>query len=194
MNETKQAWRRMLGRSLTPGYDGYNGASLDSRWLAYDVFLADMGPRPSKAHGLARLDRSRPFGPGNVEWREPGIVFCGVRRTVEEWADRLGFDRATLYARLQKKWPLDRAFCKPLRGPRPGKHGQSIWALRVNGEADGVTYQDRLSSNYANIESALEIWRGLVSRCLAEGFKCRVELLRRAPTDMDWVEIVSFSR
>ena len=195
MDDTKQAWRRLVGRCLKPGYDGYNGASLDERWSAYDAFLADMGPRPSKGHGLVRIDRSRAFGPGNVEWREPGIVFDGVRRTVDEWAERLGMDPATLYARIQKKWPLEKAFGKALRKtPRPNKHGQSIWALRVDGEADGVTYHGQLSSNYDDMKPALEMWRGLVSRCLAEGFKCRIELLRRAPTDIDWVEIVRFPR
>ena len=36
---------------------------------SFDNFLADMGDRPDK-HTLRRIDKSKPFGPGNCEWRE----------------------------------------------------------------------------------------------------------------------------
>lgn len=35
----------------------------------FEVFLAGVGTRPSKRHRLYRMDKTKPMGPGNFEWR-----------------------------------------------------------------------------------------------------------------------------
>jgi hypothetical protein len=190
--ETKQAWRRMIGRCLFPTYDGYHGAKLCDQWLDYEKFKEDLGLKPGKRHGIVRRDRSKPFEPGNVSWEEDGVVFEGTRRTVKEWAERLGMEETTFYARMLKKWPLERAFCQPVRGGQPrNRHGRSMWALRVNGEADGIKFENQLSNPYGNMKEALWVWRVLVSRCLENGYACRVDLMRRSPEEAGWVKVIS---
>lgn len=39
------------------------------RWRDIASFVADMGPRPSPFHRLARIDRNRGYEPGNCIWR-----------------------------------------------------------------------------------------------------------------------------
>jgi len=190
--DTRQAWRRLVGRCTRPGYDGYHGAPICGRWLSYDAFLEDMGRRPSKWHRLGRVDKARAFEPGNVGWVEDGIPFEGTRLTVAEWASRLGLEKNTLWMRLKKRWPVERAFSKPVRGSRRGIHARSMWALRVDGEADGVTFEKQLSNPYGNMMEAVMAWRALVSRCLEKGYKCKLELMRRSPEEDDWVRVISY--
>lgn len=42
---------------------------LDDFW----TFVADMGDRPSERHKIRRVDKSRPYAPGNVIWYEASI-------------------------------------------------------------------------------------------------------------------------
>ena len=187
--DMKQAWRRLVGRCCNPRYDGYHGARICDRWQSFEAFVEDVGPRPSKWHGIHRVDKDKPFEPGNVEWREDGVMFEGTRRTVRQWARVLGMEEGTLYARMLKRWPLDRAFCQPVRGGR--KHGRSMWAIRADGEADGIKFENQLSNPYGTMKEALKAWRSLVSRCLENRYACRVDLLRRSPEEADWVEVIS---
>ena len=38
-------------------------------WDSFERFKSDMGEPPSTQHRLWRKDKTKPFGPGNVEWR-----------------------------------------------------------------------------------------------------------------------------
>lgn len=40
-----------------------------SEWDDFEVFKRDVGAAPSGKHRLRRIDRKKPFGPGNMEWR-----------------------------------------------------------------------------------------------------------------------------
>jgi len=67
------AWASMRGRCLTPtntSWPSYGGKGIRvcARWDTFDAFLADMGPKPSTAHSLRRMDSSRDFEPGNCAW------------------------------------------------------------------------------------------------------------------------------
>lgn len=190
--EMRQAWVRLVGRCCNPGYDGYHGVRICDRWKSIEAFVEDVGPRPSKWHGLHRIDKTKGYEPGNVEWREDGVMFEGTRRTVRCWANVLGMEEGTLYARILKRWPLDRAFGQSVRGK--ARHGRSMWVLRVDGEADGVKFENQLSNTYGSMKDALGVWRDLVSRCLEKGYGCRIDLLRRSPEEADWVEVISHRR
>lgn len=39
-------------------------------WESFEQFKKDVGEPPSKAHKLRRLDKTKPFGPCNVEWQQ----------------------------------------------------------------------------------------------------------------------------
>jgi hypothetical protein len=118
-----------------PAFDRYGGRGIivcDEWRNSFEVFLADMGPRPSPGHSIDRIDNDRGYEPGNVRWatgseqmknRRPfdvgGKLIChkGEMITVRRLAKRCGLSPSTLYKRLDNGWhpddiaaPADRRF------------------------------------------------------------------------------------
>ena len=55
-----------------------HGKDVCERWRDLWSFVEDMGgSRPSMSHKLARTDNLRPYGPGNIYWREPHVSGLG---------------------------------------------------------------------------------------------------------------------
>jgi hypothetical protein len=52
-------------------YYGARGVRVSPAWEDFQVFLRDMGPRPSSRHRLVRLDHARGYEPGNCRWGIP---------------------------------------------------------------------------------------------------------------------------
>jgi Recombination endonuclease VII len=75
-------------------------------WDNFWVFVADVGLRPSGDHRVARLDKSRPFGPKNFEWQEMVVVSKLDAATKDFKAD---------YARQYRKDNKDKLKCKDLQ-------------------------------------------------------------------------------
>jgi hypothetical protein len=46
----------------------YAGRGLTFEFASFDEWLADLGPRPSRAHSVDRKDNSLGYRPGNVQW------------------------------------------------------------------------------------------------------------------------------
>lgn len=66
-------WSGMWNRCTNPKasnyeYYGGRGITVDPRWEDFDVFVADMGPRPSPRHSIDRIFNTRGYGPGNCRW------------------------------------------------------------------------------------------------------------------------------
>jgi hypothetical protein len=78
-------WTNMVQRCTNPNHErwhryGGRGVTIDPRWMVFENFLEDMGPRPPdpadwtgrKAYwSLDRIDNDRGYGPDNCRWATP---------------------------------------------------------------------------------------------------------------------------
>lgn len=98
------AWQAMRCRcAATKGRDYFTykarGITVCERWRDFCNFLADMGPRPSPAHSVGRIDNDKGYEPSNCRW-ETAEQQQGNRRVSLVWHihDRT-FDSARAAAR-----------------------------------------------------------------------------------------------
>lgn len=121
------AWENMRQRCMNPKFKQYadyggRGISVHPAWLergGFQLFFADVGPRPSPEYTLDRLDNTRGYAPGNVAWRTRTeqnrntrknvyLTYQGERKTLFEWSNLLGIPNSTLRDRLEKKWSVEK--------------------------------------------------------------------------------------
>jgi hypothetical protein len=112
-------WRAMLQRCTDPGHTAFEnyggrGICICDRWLKFEHFRADMGPRPSLNYSLDRYpDQNGNYEPTNCRWATKSqqarnkrnnrlITFCGFTLTLAEWAPLVGISASSLAARLDK--------------------------------------------------------------------------------------------
>lgn len=124
-------WQAMLARCRNPQNPrfakyGGRGIKVCDSWLDYGAFIADMGPRPTLAHSLDRIDNDGGYEPGNCRWATPHqqMTNRSVTRMVEiegqsvplaTLAKLCGIPANTLRFRILKGWPLVDAMTKPVR-------------------------------------------------------------------------------
>ena len=131
-----RVWRKMIERcedARNKDFADYGGRGIAvcRRWRdSFELFYADMGPRPSAQHSIDRFpNNDGNYEPGNCRWatlREQGrnkrnnrlIDVDGVTRTLAEWAERTGIGPSTLWYRLQAGLSPEVAISKPLRADR----------------------------------------------------------------------------
>ncbi len=110
-----------------PEYARYGGRGIKicDRWLeSPEPFIRDMGPRPSLAHGIERIDNDGNYEPSNCRWATMKeqcnnrssnvlITFQGRTMNIAQWATELGISATNIRQRLQKyNMPLDLAMSK----------------------------------------------------------------------------------
>lgn len=122
-------WRGIRHRCLNPRarvfkHYGGRGITVCERWLTFENFYADVGPRPSPAHSIDRYpDNDGNYEPGNVRWATITEQNLNTRRTkyvsrkerisVFEAGARTGLNENTVRARLRSGWTADRAVNAP---------------------------------------------------------------------------------
>lgn len=118
-------WTGMKGRCENPQNDAYadyggRGIRVCDRWLDFDAFLADMGPRPSPRHSIDRKNNDGDYEPNNCHWATPSeqsrntsrnvwIEYEGERMVATDWAARYGLPAPVLLSRIRRGWPIERA-------------------------------------------------------------------------------------
>jgi hypothetical protein len=130
-------WHKMLDRCRRPKhpyYDRYGGRGIKvcERWVRFENFYADMGPRPSPKHSLDRVDNDGDYEPENCRWATQKqqvrnrsntrkLVFRGQTRSMGAWAEMVGIDYRLLWIRLRNGWSVEQALTTPVKPTRPRK-------------------------------------------------------------------------
>lgn len=141
------AWGNMIQRCENPNhpcFDHYGGRDIRvcTRWRkSFAAFLEDIGPRPSPAHEIDRIDNDGHYEPENVRWatrrqqmrnmrRNRPLTCGGETRSVAGWAEHLGLNYSTLGNRLAKGWSTPSALLTPLNESRRRRGGSQASAAR----------------------------------------------------------------
>ena len=140
MSETPtwNAWKNMRKRcnstSTWHGWYAERGIVVCDRWLKFDNFLADMGPKPI-ATSLDRINNDGNYEPANCRWATQrqqssnkrsnrNIELNGIKQPISEWCYLLDIPYHTVIGRLNKLGWSDRdAICTP---PRRFKRLQAL--------------------------------------------------------------------
>jgi len=118
------------------------GVRLDPRWEKFAAFLRDMGPRPSKAHGLYRLDKSLNYTASNCKWalktEQPRktarlLTYKGETLPLSGWAARFGIDMKTLSQRIRSGWDVVSALETPVR------HNPAVTMFTLHGKTQSMS-------------------------------------------------------
>jgi hypothetical protein len=98
---------------------GGRGIAVCERWLKFDNFLADMGPRP-EGMTLERKENNGNYEPGNCRWASRSeqmrnrrnsrfVTYQGKTQTLKDWANEYGLTGSTLWLRWKRGWDFKRA-------------------------------------------------------------------------------------
>lgn len=135
-----RSWSSMRSRCNNPNhhaYDYYGGRGIKvcERWDSFELFLADMGPRPSLSHSLDRIDNDKGYSPDNCRWATQIeqrlnnssirlVEIDGVTRRLFEWSHISGIPFDVLFKRLEAGWDPKRAITQPRRITKPRRRQQ----------------------------------------------------------------------
>jgi hypothetical protein len=127
MSSEYSSWENMHARCNQkhnhPGHGG-RGIIVCARWADFEIFLADMGPKPSRKHSIERKNNNGNYEPDNCVWatdleqqrnksNSQMVSFNGRTQCVAAWAVELNLHKRTLHNRIARGWPIERAFTKP---------------------------------------------------------------------------------
>lgn len=126
-----RAWLAMRKRccdSTHFAFDRYGGRGIDvcPEWLAsFEAFFSDMGPRPTPAHSLERVENNRGYSPDNCVWADKKtqnrntrqnrlVTFRGKTQCVSAWAEELGLPYQRTWGMIRSGHPPEVAFREAL--------------------------------------------------------------------------------
>lgn len=121
------AWAHMIARCNNPKnkhYRQYGGRGIKvcERWLVFENFLADMGPRPAGRYSLERVKNHRGYYSRNCVWcpsqkvqmrntrRNVYVLVKGKRMCFKDAAQVLGLSYARTRCRYWRGYSIERAF------------------------------------------------------------------------------------
>ena len=161
------AWANMIRRCEDingKDYHHYGGRGIRvcRDWRrSFEVFLSEVGRRPSDTHKLERMDNDGNYEPGNVRWATQKeqtnnrrgnrlIEYDGRRMTATQWSEETGLSSGTIIARLDSGWAAKRILNTPPRRHFVRHCGKTLtiaqWARELG--ISKVTIRVRLSRGW----------------------------------------------
>lgn len=126
-------WLGVLSRCHVPSHPAYKhyggrGIHVSRRWMRFEHFARDLGPRPTKKHSVERLDVDGPYSKKNCVWatattqnrntrRTRRLTYKGRTAPLTEWAETLNICPETIHGRLRRGWPVELALSTPSDRP-----------------------------------------------------------------------------
>lgn len=126
-------WIGMKSRCYNPKrhnykYYGGRGIVIDSSWANdFEQFYKDMGPRPTKAHKIERLNNDKNYSPANCVWKlhkdqirnqstNKLFTFLGKTQCLAAWCEEFSINYKSVWHRIMKlDWPFEEALTTPIR-------------------------------------------------------------------------------
>ncbi len=117
-----QVWHSMISRCKYEKSDMYKkyggrGIRVCDRWAnSFELFLLDMGSRPTNKHSIDRIDVNGNYEPSNCRWatidvqannrrNNVHIEYMGITLTRSQWARRLNCNPSTFYLKCKSHTP-----------------------------------------------------------------------------------------
>jgi hypothetical protein len=138
------SWCAMRQRCRNPASKHYRhyggrGITICPAWDDFAAFFRDMGPKPSAAHTLDRIDVNGPYSPENCRWANPVqqgrnrrvtrmLTHDGQTRSVGDWASVTGLSVNQVHKRLRRGWTVEQALTVPL-GEKVAVRSGRRWVL-----------------------------------------------------------------
>lgn len=124
-------WLTMRNRCRKPsvkcyGRYGGRGITVAPEWESFEVFIQDMGPRPSDEHSIERKDNDVGYSRENCFWatrveqanntrRNHFITIDGVTKTIAQWGRIFNISDKTVQTRIGRGMDAISALTTPLR-------------------------------------------------------------------------------
>lgn len=131
-------WSRMKYRCSNPSSPRYRdygarGVFVCERWQHFELFIKDMGHRPSSDHSIDRIDNNGPYSPENCRWATRSdqmrnrrnsvwLEYNGKRRIMADWARLTGLPEKLLQNRKKLGWADEKILTVP---PKPDRRRSS---------------------------------------------------------------------
>ena len=163
-----KTWNMMVQRCENPNnpnYKDYGGRGIQvcERWHELENFSADMGDPPDGL-SLDRRDNEGDYERSNCRWatrktqnrntrRNRMLTYDGQTQCATAWANSLGMNAKTLYARLALGWTVEQALTTPVQRQRRGATFEGVtqsladWAYTVG--IKRKTLQARLDAGWS---------------------------------------------
>lgn len=125
-----RSWSQMTARCTNSKHQdfkhyGGRGIQICERWKAFELFLQDMGRKPTPRYTIERKNNDGNYEPGNCIWatqkrqtrnqrRTRWLTLNGVTMAMADWSEAVGISYTTIRRRLGYGWSDERALTTPV--------------------------------------------------------------------------------